>query len=78
MSKKPYKHCGNAQSVLPELDNECCGSCHSDDDEGYGHLCNLDSEHFEWEVCCSMATALEKDDVLKRVETEILKRESHE
>lgn len=48
--------CGSLQAVVGPL-GECCGSCHSDDDDGYE--LSLDVEHggLTYRVCCAIAGA---------------------
>ena len=48
-----------------DLEDDCCGSCHEDYDEGYHNLCEFgESEHKIkgelWAVCCRVMIELEK------------------
>lgn len=42
------------EQKVPDSVN-CCGSCHSDDDEGYASLCSWSNDEVEYDVCCTLA-----------------------
>jgi len=37
-----------------EISRQCCGSCHSDSDNGYAHMCEREIDGKTYQVCCAL------------------------
>jgi hypothetical protein len=53
--------CWDVTQLKPELNTGCCSSCHSDEEEGYGSLCETYYGDVTIQVCCTMEGRLTEE-----------------